>query len=207
MKKALMSVTSVLTGGILSTSVALGVQPVSSITNNDVELVKPPVGDTPPEDSTETPVKPPVGDIPPDDSTETPIYQHPTANIGGKVFEVENLESSRPSGLNTDKLAEQARGITVRTEYNSIDKTLTITVNGKNGKSIKNLEKAFYLTSGLVQEAKYFASTFSHDSIVIHNPDATVFNQKIIVVWLTLVQDSGYQYSKISTKSTLINIK
>ena len=61
------------------------------------------------------------------------------------------------------------------------DKTLTITVDGK-GKSIKNLEKAFYLTSGLVQEAKYFASTFSHDSIVIHNPDATVFNQKIIVV-------------------------
>ena len=206
MKKALMIVTSVLTGGILSTSVALGVQPVSSITNNDVELVKPPVGDTPPEDSTETPVKPPVGDIPPDDSTETPVYQHPTANIGGKVFEVENLESSRPSGLNTDKLADQAQSITVRTQYNSTDKTLTITVDGK-GKSIKNLEKAFYLTSGLVQEAKYFASTFSHDSIVIHNPDATVFNQKIIVVWLTLVQDSGYQYSKISTKSTPINIK
>lgn len=207
MKKALMIVTSVLTGGILSTSVALGVQPVSSITNNDVELVKPPVGDTPPEDSTETPVKPPVGDIPPDDSTETPIYQHPTANIGGKVFEVENLESSRPSGLNTDKLADQARSITVRTEYNSTDKTLTITVNGKNGKSIKNLEKAFYLTSDSVPQAEYFASTFSHDSIVIHNPDATVFNQKIIVVWLTLVQDSGYQHGKINTKSTPINIK
>ena len=207
MKKALMIVTSVLTGGILSTSVALGVQPVSSITNNDVDLVKPPVGDIPPEDSTDTPVKPPVGDIPPDDSTETPVYQHPTANIGGKVFEVENLESSRPSGLNIDKLADQARGITVRTEYNSTDKTLTITVNGKNGKSIKNLEKAFYLTSDSVSQAEYFASTFSHDSIVIHNPDATVFNQKIIVVWLTLVQDSGYQYSKISTKSTPINIK
>ncbi len=207
MKKALMIVTSVLTGGILSTSVALDVQPVSSVTNNDVELVKPPVGDTPPEDSIETPVKPPVGDIPPEDSTETPVYQHPTANIGGKVFEVENLESSRPSGLNTDKLADQARSITVRTEYNSTDKTLTITVDGKNGKSIKNLEKAFYLTSGSVPEAKYFGSTFSHDSIVIHNPDATVFNQKIIVVWLTLVQDSGYQYSKTSTKSTPINIK
>lgn len=207
MKKALMIVTSVLTGGILSTSVALGVQPVSSITNNDVDLVKPPVGDIPPEDSTETPVKPPVGDTPADDSTETPVYQHPTANIGGKVFEVENLESSRPSGLNTDKLADQARSITVRTQYNSTDKTLTITVDGKNGKSIKNLEKAFYLTSGTVQEAEYFASTFSHDSIVIHNPDATVFNQKIIVVWLTLVQDSGYQHGQISTKSTPINIK
>lgn len=207
MKKALMIVTSVLTGGILSTSVALGVQPVSSITNNDVDLVKPPVGDIPPEDSTETPVKPPVGDTPADDSIETPVYQHPTANIGGKVFEVENLESSRPSGLNTDKLADQARSITVRTQYNSTDKTLTITVDGKNGKSIKNLEKAFYLTSGTVQEAEYFASTFSHNSIVIHNPDATVFNQKIIVVWLTLVQDSGYQHGQISTKSTPINIK
>ena len=189
MKKALMIVTSVLTGGILSTSLALGVQPVSSITNNDVELVKPP-----------------VGDIPPEDSTETPIYQHPTANIGGKVFEVENLESSRPSGLNIDKLAEQASRITVRTQYNSIDKTLTITVDG-NGKSIKNLEKAFYLTSDLVPQAKYFGSTFSHDSIVIRNPDAAVFNQKRIVVWLTLVQDSGYQHGKINTKSTPINIK
>ena len=198
MKKALMIVTSVLTGGILSTSVALGVQPVSSITNNDVDLVKPPVSDIPPEDSTETPT--------PDDSTETPVYQHPTANIGGKVFEVENLESSRPSGLNTDKLAEQASRITVRTQYNSIDKTLTITVDG-NGKSIKNLEKAFYLTSDLVPQAKYFGSTFSHDSIVIHNPDAAVFNQKRIVVWLTLVQDSGYQHGQISTKSTPINIK
>lgn len=169
----------------LATSIGVSVH-ISNSQQNEITQVIPP--------NTENPT-----------NNQEPQYKYPVVDVNGVKVQVENLESSLPQERNVPEFNKQASRITVNAAYNKEADTLTISVNG-NGKEIENLQKIFYLANGSIANTTLIGSTFTHNSLVIHNPDKSLFNGKSIIVYVRLMKDNNTGYGRINNISNTINI-